>query len=74
MADTEEFKQYELTDEDIEKVINYLKIVDPENATPENAISFLEQYAVKFHLLGHMLSDADLRELYEKFKNNDLSD
>jgi len=74
MTDTDEFKEYELTDEDVEKVVNYLKVVDPENATPENAIAFLEHYAARFHTLGHMLSDADLREMYERFKNNDFED
>lgn len=74
MADVDEFEQYEISDEDIDKVIAYLKTIDPEQATPENAIAFLEYYAAKFHMLGHMLTDDQLHELYEKFKNNDLDD
>lgn len=67
MADFTKFDEYELNEEDIDKVLNYLKIVDPENATPENAIDFLEYYQSLFHEAGHISSDADLQKLYEEF-------
>ena len=69
MAD---FDKYEMTEEDIDKVIAYLKTIDPKNATPENAIAYLEKYQAKFHALGHVLTDEEMRELYVKVKNGDL--
>ncbi len=44
---------YEITDEDIEKVVRYLKYHDPENATPEKAISMLEDLHSGFHGMAH---------------------
>lgn len=64
MAD---FQPYEMTEEDIDKTINYLKMLGYENATPEDAISYLEQYQAKFHALGHVLSDEELKQLYDEF-------
>lgn len=69
MAD---FQEYEMNQEDIDKVIAYLKTIDPENATPENAIAYLEKYQAKFHALGHVLTDKEMRKLYEKMKNGEL--
>lgn len=72
MTDVKNLEQYQISEADIDKVIAYLKTIDPEKATPENAISFLEDYAKSFHELGHVLSDDELKELYDKFKNNEL--
>lgn len=44
---------YELTEEDINKTINYLKIHKPEMATPEGAIEYLETMQSEFHRLAH---------------------
>lgn len=58
---------YEINEKDIDTVLNYLKIHDPENATPEMAIAFLEFYKAKFHMMAH--ADLDkLVDLYEEFK------
>lgn len=58
---------YQINEKDIDSVLNYLKIHDPENATPEMAIAFLEHFKVKFHELTH--SDPEkLNELYKEFK------
>lgn len=46
-------KKYELNEEDIEKTIRYLKIVDPENASPEKAIERLEELRAGYHHLSH---------------------
>ena len=67
MKDFTKFDAYELNEADIDTVIAYLKIVDPENATPENAIDFLEYYQSLFHEAGHISSDADLEKLYNEF-------
>jgi len=72
MKDEKIFEEYQIDESDIDKIIAYLKIVDPENATPENAISFLKHYAKRFHEMGHVLSDEQLRDFYDQFKNNKL--
>ena len=72
MTDTNNFEDYQISEADIDKVIAYLKIIDPENATPENAIAFLEHYSKRFHEMGHVLPDDQLKHLYDKFKNNKL--
>jgi len=67
MAD---FQPYEMTEEDIDKTIIYLKTLGYENATPEDAIAYLEQYQAKFHALGHVLSEEEMKQLYDDFANN----
>lgn len=74
MTDGKSFEEYQINEADIDKIIVYLKIVDPENATPENAIAFLEDYATRFHEMGHVFKDEELKEFYDKFKNNKLDD
>jgi hypothetical protein len=64
MAD---YQKYEMSEADIDKTIVYLKTVDPEHATPEDAIAYLEYYQVKFHALGHVLTDEELQQLYDEF-------
>ncbi len=64
MAD---YQEYEISEADIDKTIVYLKTIDPEHATPEDAIAYLEYYQAKFHALGHVLSDEELKQLYDEF-------
>ncbi|HLZ14964.1 MAG TPA: hypothetical protein VKQ34_03140 [Candidatus Saccharimonadales bacterium] len=64
MADHQE---YEMSEADIDKTIAYLKTIDPEHATPEDAIAYLGYYQAKFHALGHVLSDEELKQLYDEF-------
>ena len=64
MAD---YEPYEMTEADIDKVIAYLKTVDPDHATPEDAIAFLEYYQTVFHELGHVLTDEEMQKLYNEF-------
>lgn len=45
---------YQINEKDIDSVLNYLKIHDPENATPEMALTDLSK----------------LEEIYEEFKKN----
>lgn len=72
MTDIKDIEQYQISEADIDNVIAYLKTVDPEKATPENAFAFLEDYAKSFHELGHVLKDNEFKELYDKFKDNEL--
>lgn len=58
---------YEINEKDIDSVINFLKIHDPENATPEMAISILEAMQAKFHTMSHTDPEA-LREILENLK------
>ena len=44
---------YEINEKDIDSVLNYLKIHDPVNATPEMAIAILEEMQVRFHTMSH---------------------
>ena len=62
-----DFKEYEASQEDIDKVVAYLKTIDPEHATPQDAIDFLTQYQEKFHQLGTVLTDDEMRQLYDEF-------
>lgn len=62
---------YELNEKDIDSTINFLRIYDPENATPEKAIAFLEYLHAGVHGLSH--GDPEkLEEIYRLFKNDDI--
>jgi hypothetical protein len=67
MTDFTKFDEYELNEMDIDSMLNYLRIFDPKNATPENAIDFLEFYRTAIHKIGHEATDEDLKKLYDKF-------
>ncbi len=59
--------KYEINEKDIDSVINWLKINDPQNATPETAISILEEMQARAHLLGH--EDPEMLEtIYAELK------
>lgn len=58
-------EDYEINEKDIDSVLRFLKIYDPENATPENAISILEDMDAYFHKLSH-----ENPELLEKFQQD----
>lgn len=57
-------KKYQITEKDIEAVLNYLKIFDPENATPEMAIELLEYMHATYHNMIHN-DPAQLKKMYE---------
>ncbi len=60
-------KQYELNEKDIDSAISYLKTIDPDNATPELAIAFLEELQASVHILSH--EDPEfLAKLYKDLK------
>jgi hypothetical protein len=53
-------EEYEINEKDIDSVIRWLKIHDPENATPEMAIEILEEMYARVHLMSH--EDPELLE------------
>ena len=57
-------KKYQMNEKDIEGVINYLKIFDPENATPEMAIELLEYMHATYHNMTHD-DPEQLKKMYE---------
>ena len=60
-------RHYEINEKDIDEVIRYLKTVDPENATPEMAIAFLEQLQASVHLMSHESPEL-LDKIYKDLK------
>lgn len=58
---------YELNEKDIDSAMGYLKTIDPENATPEMAIAFLEELHARVHLLAHE-NPALLEKVYKELK------
>jgi len=59
-----DMKKYQMNEKDIEGVINYLKIFDPENATPEMAIELLEYMQATYHNMTHD-DPEQLKKMYE---------
>jgi len=45
--------KYEINEKDIDRIIAYIKLIDPKNATPEIAIAILEDEYAKYHVLDH---------------------
>lgn len=57
-------ESYELNEKDIDSVIRYLKIHEPENATRERAIALLEDLQAGVHMMAH--NNPDLLEKLQK--------
>lgn len=70
MTDTSKFKDYELNEKDIDSTLNFLRIFDPKNATPEKAIGFLEYLRIGFHDIGHDNPER-LESLYKEYTQSD---
>jgi hypothetical protein len=66
MSDISEHKEYELSEEDIDKAIHILSVFNHKNATPEEAIDFLEWLRTQVHLKAHNLSTEQLVEMYNQ--------
>jgi cytochrome oxidase Cu insertion factor (SCO1/SenC/PrrC family) len=62
-------KEYEINEKDIDSVIRYLKIYDPEHATPEMAIEILENFNAGIHLMSHTNPEL-LEKLYKELNEN----
>ncbi len=46
-------ENYEINEKDIESVIRWLKINDPENANREKAVALLQDLKAGFHGMAH---------------------
>jgi stalled ribosome rescue protein Dom34 len=66
-------KQYELNEKDIDSAISYLKQIDPDNATPEMAIAFLEELHASVHTLSHENLEM-MEKLYRDLKKKRAKD
>jgi hypothetical protein len=61
---------YEITEEDIQGMVKYLKVFHPENANHEFAKEMLHYLKATYHRLA--LTDPDvLDELYDEFTRKD---
>ena len=60
-------EDYEINEKDIDSVLRYLKLTDPENATPEMAITILEEMQATSHTLSHT-DPALLEKIYKDVK------
>lgn len=65
-------ERYEISDEDIEVAMRYLKYHDPENASRDDAIAMLQELQAGFHGMAH--SDPErLAELKKKLDERSSS-
>lgn len=64
---------YDLSEEDIDAVLHYMKLNDPDNATPERAVRFLVTWkkSLRKRDINSPL-EADLDEFYKEFVKTDL--
>ncbi len=60
-------KGYEINEKDIDAVLRFLKVTDPENATPEMAIALLEELHTGVHELAHT-DPEKLKEIFNELK------
>lgn len=63
---------YDLNEQDIDAVLRYMKLNDPENATPERAVRFLVTWkkSLRKRDINSPL-EADLDEFYKEFIKTD---
>jgi hypothetical protein len=54
MTVMEDDDQYHITDEDIQKVVDLLRITNPKQAKPEIAKQILERMYIRYHTLEHI--------------------
>ncbi len=66
-------KDYEINEKDIDSVLRFLKLTDPEHANPEMAIALLEYMKDAFHNMA-IEDPATLQKIYEDMKSKKSSD
>jgi predicted RNA-binding protein (virulence factor B family) len=62
-------EQYEITEQDIESMVDYLHIFHPENATREYAVEILEYLKASYHRLA-LTDPGALEDLYKAFEQS----
>jgi hypothetical protein len=60
-------QEYELNEKDIDSALSFLRIHEPDKATPERAIALLEFMYVSAHVMVQHRASPDLEEVYQKF-------
>lgn len=60
---------YEISDKDIDGMLSYLRIFEPENATQEYAVEFLKYLKIGYRRTGRVDPD-ELPELLKAFKKS----
>lgn len=60
---------YEINEQDIESVIRWLRVNDPDNANRDNAIALLQDMQAGFHGMAH--SNPELLERLKEELNRD---
>lgn len=66
---------YDLNEQDIDAVLRYMKLHDPEHATPERAIRFLATWKKTLRKRDvNSPLETDLDEFYKEFIKADLED
>jgi hypothetical protein len=60
---------YDINDKDIDSMLNYLRIFEPENATPEYAAEFLKFLKLGYRRTGQLDPD-ELSKLLKDFKKS----
>ncbi len=58
---------YQINEKDIDGMLDFLKVTDPDNATLEMAIELLEYLKARFHTMAHE-NPEELEKLYEELK------
>lgn len=61
---------YDINEKDIDGLIRFLKINDPENATPETAIAFFTSLKINYRENNAIDFGDSLIDLYKEFKKN----
>lgn len=67
MVDFRKLENYELNEADIDKAIHILSVFSHKDATPEEAIDFLEWLRVGVHEMAHDSEPKKLEELYKQY-------
>lgn len=73
MKNTDDQIGYDLNEADIDAVLRYMQLNDPENATPERAVRFLATWkkALRKRDINNPV-ESDLDKFYKEFIKNDL--
>ena len=64
-------KDYEINERDVQSVIHFLELNDPEHATPEMAISILEHMMATYHTIAHQDPEV-LVKMYEEVTDKNI--
>ncbi|NCQ54733.1 hypothetical protein GW797_00625 [Candidatus Parcubacteria bacterium] len=66
---------YEISEQDIEKTLNYLRKTVDENATRDDAIAYLQEHQSMAHIVAHeIVEDEELAEKRTKLSENTTLD